>query len=613
MEYTEGKKCVTDRLKAGHFEAVLANLGIGIILQDKNGLVIASNPKTAEIFDTTLDDIHDPAAYGQLWKTTKCNGNPVPFENSPPMIALRDGRPQTDVSLDLSTKDGGKRQLVINAWPLFDERNGSLNAVISSIADLSEEAKLRVLCAQKEALFTSFMDHSPSFAWIVDENEKLIYANQGLLDYFGADKRALNQNICTILPQFIADAYHNKHKWVLENNLPHSSILKSSGTNGEEQVFHVTTFPAEGPGGKKMVGGQAWYITDSYNARLELRKTNERLLYLSRASSESIWDWDVQTGQIFRNPALLRLIGYHDEQPRGLSWWFKQIHPDDRQRVKNKIDRVLAEKEKAWDQEYRFLCFDDSYKVVLDRGFVVYQDGIPVRMVGSLQDITEIKQLELRLVGEKLKKQQQIAEAILHAQEQERTRIALELHDNVNQILFTSKLYLDLIPAAGPGEQEIKNKTRDFILLAIEEIRKLSKYLVSPPLMASGLMACIKSLVKDLEMIGSFNLEFTCTNEKEIDALNHPLQVTLFRITQEQVKNIIQYSQADEVNLHLSVRNGQVHLRISDNGIGFDTRREKKGIGLSNIFQRTKLYNGKIDLQAQPGQGCKLEISIPIV
>ena len=77
----------------------------------------------------------------------------------------------------------------------------------------------------------------------------------------------------------------------------------------------------------------------------------------------------------------------------------------------------------------------DSYKIVLDRGFVVYQQNSPIRMVGSLQDISEIKQLEARLFREKLKKQKQIAEAILRAQEQERTRMGHELHDNVNQIL----------------------------------------------------------------------------------------------------------------------------------------------------------------------------------
>jgi signal transduction histidine kinase len=232
-------------------------------------------------------------------------------------------------------------------------------------------------------------------------------------------------------------------------------------------------------------------------------------------------------------------------------------------------------------------------------------------MVGSLQDISEIKQLEAKLFREKLKKQKQIAEAILQAQEQERTRIGHELHDNVNQILFTAKLYLDLINPASEEEQAIKEKTQEFILLAIEEIRKLSKELVTPQLKENGLIPCINELLDQLGIIDPFNTDLILGDEYKIEALNLNIKVTLFRIIQEQIKNIIKYSEARNVLVQLSVTQGTVHLLIRDDGIGFDASQTRRGIGLFNIYERTNLYNGKVDLQTQPGKGCSIRIIIP--
>jgi PAS domain S-box-containing protein len=596
-----------------HYETIMERLGVGIILQDGRGVITAANLRTAELFNVSLEDMYQDNAFEQLWKTTGRNGNPVPFENSPPMKALRTGETQVSEILTIAGHGNDKRQVVINSLPVFDKDPLLPSFVISSILDKSEERKLQALCEERQALFESFMDHSPSFAWIVDEEEKVIYANKGLLDYFGADERVLGRNIYDILPKFVADAGHNKHAWVLENNLPHTSILKSPPINGEERVFHVTTFPANGDGSMKMIGGQAWEITESYQAKFQLKKTNERLLYLNRAASEAIWDWNMHTGQIFRNLALLKMIGYHREKPNGLSWWYNQIHPEDRQKVQDKIEHILAEKEKAWEQEYRFLCADGSYKIVFDRGFVIYQGNMPTRMVGSLQDVTEIKQLEAKLVSEKLKKQQQIAEAILQAQEQERTRIGQELHDNVNQILFSCKLYMDMIKPVAEEEIELKEKTQELILMAIEEIRILSKDLVSPPLTEMGLIPCINNLVAEVSLADLFTINFAVENESEIEAINYNIKVTLFRIIQEQIKNIIKYSQAHHVSVWLSVADKKVDLSIEDDGIGFDVLQTRRGIGLSNIYERSKLYHGRVDLNTQPGKGCVLKIAIPLV
>jgi signal transduction histidine kinase len=205
-----------------------------------------------------------------------------------------------------------------------------------------------------------------------------------------------------------------------------------------------------------------------------------------------------------------------------------------------------------------------------------------------------------------------VSEAILRAREHERTTIGQELHDNVNQILFTSKLYLDLIKPTGHDQIVLKIKTETFILMAIDEIRKLSKDLVSPRLMEHGLIHCVRNLVDDLTLGAIFRTNFTARNEKEIEETEYNVQVTLFRIIQEQVKNIIKYSDAQQVSLQLWVAEEQVHLLIEDDGVGFDPGKMSRGIGLTNIYDRARRCTGKVEIDTAPGNGCRLKVAIPL-
>jgi signal transduction histidine kinase len=89
--------------------------------------------------------------------------------------------------------------------------------------------------------------------------------------------------------------------------------------------------------------------------------------------------------------------------------------------------------------------------------------------------------------------------------------------------------------------------------------------------------------------------------------------VTLFRIAQEQLKNILKHSKASQVDIYLQSKDGSVQLVIKDNGIGFDPKQTQRGIGLSNIYERTRFYNGKVDIQTAPGKGCIITLTIPCI
>jgi PAS domain S-box-containing protein len=358
-----------------------------------------------------------------------------------------------------------------------------------------------------------------------------------------------------------------------------------------------------------MIGGHAVNLSEKLEIEKQLRETNDRLLNLSRATDNAIWEWDMQTGKIFRNETLLDMIGYPTEETKGLSWWLRRIHPQDRQRVSDKVKEITESNQLSWQDEYRFKCADGTYKHVRDKGFVIYENGLPVKMIGSLQDVTAYKELEDKLTQEKLDRQKEISETVIRVQENERTRIGQELHDNVNQILGTVKLFVDMLTPSGENEKIIKEKSVTYLVSAIEEIRKLSKELVAPELKEKGLLESINRLIEDIRLTTSIQVKFIHDQENEL--ISRSKKITLFRIVQEQLKNILKYSQASHVDIVLQCKNSNLQLLIKDNGVGFDMKQIRRGIGISNIHDRVKFYNGTMKIESEPGKGCSLEVFIP--
>lgn len=595
-----------------NYQLIVEGLHAGILFQDEKGELIAANKKAAQIFDATLERLYQLKNIADLWNSWKVmteDGNSIRFEDTPFMRALRSGQTESEVFL-VTLRNQEERWILFNSQPLLDA-NGSLPyAVVTNIIDVTNERKLHGEIQERDNLFLSFLSKTPNLAWVIDEDDTLLFASASFCQYFGliADQ-AIGKNIFDIIPGTVADTLYRKHKQVLETGKTIETVEKVKWSDGTNFIFHVNIFPIGNVTGKKMVGGHAVNMADKYAVEKQLREANDRLLLLSRATSDAIWEWDMQTGYIFRNDALMDMIGYQGDDTKGLSWWLRRIHPDDRNRVTDKIKDATDKGEHSWEDEYRFRYSDGNYRHIRDRGYVVYENGLPVKMIGSLQDISEFKELEDQLNEEKFQRQKEISETVIRVQEKERTRIGHELHDNVNQLLSTTKMFVDMLTAASEEEQKIKEKSICYLLTAIEEIRKLSKELVVPQLKEQGLVESIYTLIEDIQLSAKMKISFT--HDYETDLLSPGKKVTIFRILQEQFKNILKYSKAKQVEVYLNCKNNMAKLIIKDNGIGFDPKKTHRGIGLSNIHDRARFYNGSVSIESSAGKGCILTVSIP--
>jgi len=596
-----------------NYQLIVEGINAGILFQDKRGELIAVNQKLAEVLNSTLERLYQLTNIEELWNTvwniTTEDGAAIKFQETPFMRALKTGLQQTEV-LIFKLKSGEYRWLHFTSQPLFDDNSLQPYSVVTNVVDLTYEKKLILEIQERKALFRSFMSQTPNLTWVVDESSTLLFASDAFYRYFGlTEKTALNKKIEDIIPASVKDSLYQKHVEVLESSQASEFIEKVQLANGAELVFHINIFPINEIAGTKLLGGHAVNLSEKYNTERKLRETNDRLLLLTRATSDAIWEWDMQTGNIFRNDSLMDMIGYQVDDPRGLSWWLRRIHPEDRNRVSDKVKDSTDRNQHSWQDEYRFKCADGNYKFMRDKGYIVYENGLPVKMIGSLQDVTSIKQLESQLTEEKLERQKEISEMVIHVQEKERTRIGHELHDNVNQILSTTKLFVDMLTPSSKEEKLAKQKSLDYILLAIEEIRKLSKELVVPHLKNNGLVPSIETLVEDIHLSTSLKINFE--HNEECYLLSPGKKVALFRIVQEQLKNILKHSHAKKIDISMQFNEKEVTLIIKDNGIGFEATQTKRGIGLANIYERTRFYNGFVDIDTKHGAGCILTVIIP--
>jgi PAS domain S-box-containing protein len=214
--------------------------------------------------------------------------------------------------------------------------------------------------------------------------------------------------------------------------------------------------------------------------------------------------------------------------------------------------------------------------------------------------------------NERTEQEQKIAETIVQVQEQERTYIGHELHDNVIQIMISARLHLEGLKGRSKEEKSVKAKTTDLILAAIEETRRLSRKLAASQLKNTGLLTAVAQLLNDLRNTGRFNIKFN--SSLEIDAeywLSEEKKVAIYRIVQEEISNIIRHSRARNIRVNIMQNNSGIILYTFDDGIGFDLQAAPKGMGLTSIHSRAKAFKGMVDIVTAPGKGCSVTVLIP--
>lgn len=239
-------------------------------------------------------------------------------------------------------------------------------------------------------------------------------------------------------------------------------------------------------------------------------------------------------------------------------------------------------------------------------------EGKPARLIMA-NDITDKLEAENALEEEREQQQKLISEISIQVQERERDEIGKELHDNINQILTATKLYLEFTLLSEEKEMipDLLQKSYNSLDMAIHEIRFLSHRLVAPAMQKTGLIEGVRHLINNLQQVTTLDIKLLPGNYNE-SLIDKNVKLMFYRIIQEQLNNIIKHARASLAIIEFVVSPGILLLRVQDNGVGFDTNVIPEGIGLRNINNRVACFLGSSHITSEPGSGCILEVEIPI-
>jgi len=278
------------------------------------------------------------------------------------------------------------------------------------------------------------------------------------------------------------------------------------------------------------------------------------------------------------------------------------IHPDDRARV-IALTREMIKTGQPAEAEWRVVWPDRSVHWIAGRGQVLMDEsGEPSRMLGVNIDITERKKAEEALSG--------MTRKLVQAQEQERTRIARELHDDINQRLAMLSVELEQLKE-DPAEIESRvQELRQQASKISDDVQALSHDLHSSQLEYLGAVGGMKSWCKEFAERQKMEIDF----RSEVSTpLPFEIGLCLFRVLQEALHNSVKHSQVKRFEVQLKEQSNEVHLVVSDSGMGFDVEaaREGPGLGLTSMQERVRLMNGTIAIESAMMRGTTIQARIP--
>ncbi len=225
-------------------------------------------------------------------------------------------------------------------------------------------------------------------------------------------------------------------------------------------------------------------------------------------------------------------------------------------------------------------------------------------------DISELRRLEEERLKSKVEEQKKITRAMLLGQENERSQLGQELHDNISQLLAAIRMKLSFHLAKSKAKPPILADCINNLQEAVAETRNLSHRMLMPRFKENSFIDTLKELAHNYSLQQrKVQLEAVGFPEENIAPV---ILETLYRIAQEQLNNIEKHSKASLVTVSIHADRHQANMIIKDNGIGFDRKKKRPGIGLTNISNRAESFNGAVKIVSEPGKGCSLLVNIPI-
>ena len=347
-------------------------------------------------------------------------------------------------------------------------------------------------------------------------------------------------------------------------------------------------------------------ITERKRSERALSRNEQRLTLALEAASAGTWDWHVPTGEISWSPEMRRIFGAAHPLPASFDAFLNHVHPLDRERVARIVSDAMRDGS-SYETEFRVLGSDNAERWVMAKGRGM-RNGVPLRMLGVFVDFTERHRVEDEL--------RDLSGRLIDAHEQERRRLARELHDDVGQRLALLAMDFDALRrrlgGAADGLRDDLTRMSSEITAISSQLHAFSHDLHPARLEQIGLKASIRTICQEIATARGMTIDFS-TGEVP-DGLPLQIAVCLYRIAQEALHNVVKHSRSPRASVILSATPAAVTLRVLDEGIGFDPDdgSQKQTLGLVSMRERARLMRGDFVVTSGTGKGTSIDVRVPL-
>jgi len=359
----------------------------------------------------------------------------------------------------------------------------------------------------------------------------------------------------------------------------------------------------------------------------QLRVHREREEWFQRVANDTpayLWMVSGTEGDNFINRSLAEFLGVHDLPLR--TDWIKYVHPHDADAVWKKTRECLAER-REYSGEFRIRRCDGEYRVVVMHGVPrCSPQGDFLGFAGAITDITERDAAEKRLretnktlareLEERTRTEKQIqalSARLINAQEEERTRLARELHDDLSQQVAAVSIAMSNLKREIPEPQQtvrshVERMQQKLAQLA-ESTRRISHELHPAVLQHLGLAAALRAYCAEFTSLTG--IQVALATDGSFDETPAAASLCLYRIAQEALQNVAKHARVQEAVVSLDHSDGLLHLAVSDKGKGIEPGLAATGLGLISIRERVRLLGGRAEIRSEPGEGTVVAVEIP--
>jgi PAS domain S-box-containing protein len=493
---------------------------------------------------------------------------------------------------------------------------------VGTIKDISGIEFYKEYITESENRFKKITDNLPVVIWVSDEEDYLTYYNELGRTFFKLDpseKRKMGG-----LEEWIHPDHRHRifEEWEIKASQrePIKTELLLKGDDNKYHLLAIHAIPRFLKQGQ-FVGyiGATYDLTTEYELRLEREKAYTALKeseekYKSLFENMELGILEVDNNELIQycNDAFCKITGYTSEKLLGKNAT-ELLLKDAKSKKLMAAENITRRKGKESVYEINIQRKNKQIARVIISGVPLFDREGKVRgTVGIHWDVTEIRKMEKALIEEKLKKEQELIEARLQAEDQQRSQIGRDLHDGVGQMLAYIGMYVDLMKSKGTLHPEEFNKLENALQNTIEQVRTLSRTLAPPALKDLGLRDSVRELIASYAILNKPVFDLKIYTQREDYNLNLEKKMVVYRILQELLNNTFKYAEAQQVRILLYFKEKKFFMEYEDDGKGYDPETISKGVGLDSMRSRIAFYKGELVLESAPGKGSKAHITLPI-